>query len=199
MFLQEIERIHIALDEDGVVTTRESTSNIEPYVEPVIETTPGPRDTGWPYLILVLILLLYLLISWYRRRMKKKQRERAEQAELERLASLKNRIATKKFGTQDCPQSFDIEAQQKNAVNNPQECTPNAATKSNRESKHLLESSKSESDSSSFEIIKCGTEDDWQHTCAICYEQFNMEDDIGYSKNEKCCHYFHFKIVSCHG
>ena len=93
MFLLEIERIQIAADKDGVVTTREITSNIEPYVEPVLET--GPRDTGWPYLILVLILLLYLLISWYKRRMKKKQRERAAQAELERLASLKNRIAIK--------------------------------------------------------------------------------------------------------
>lgn len=51
MFLLEIERILIAADKDDVVTTRETTSNIEPYVEPVEER--APRNTGWGYLILV--------------------------------------------------------------------------------------------------------------------------------------------------
>ena len=104
-----------------------------------------------------------------------------------------------KFGTQDCPKSlFDVEAQEKKIINNPQECNPKEAT----EGKGLRINSlvrklqnENESDISTFEVIKCGTEDDWQHTCAICYEQFNIEDDLGYSQNEKCCHYFHLNCI----
>lgn len=106
-----------------------------------------------------------------------------------------SKLIFQKFGTQDCPQSLDVEAQQKKTVNNPQECIPNAVMTNKGELNCLSESSKSESDNSSFESIKCGTEDDWQHTCAICYEQFNIEDDIGCSKNEMCCHYFHFNCI----
>lgn len=40
-----------------------------------------------------------------------------------------------------------------------------------------------------------GVEDDWKHTCVICYEQFNLEDDIASSRNDICCHYFHLNCI----
>lgn len=99
----------------------------------------------------------------------------------------------------------DIEAQIQCTTDNPQECISQNKPKEFGKLQMTKEeysdsdaegtSDQKNEDGGTIETISISIEDDWKHTCAICYEQFNQEDDIASSVNDSCCHYFHLNCI----
>ncbi|GFH55144.1 hypothetical protein CTEN210_11620 [Chaetoceros tenuissimus] len=197
----------LTIDENTTINTyMPSKIDGPPEIEP--KDISGKKlkwETVFAYFMLALFLLLYLLSKWLDSRTKRKHAKEAKERLKKRIEYVKNHM-TIEFSKQNLDsslKSFDIEAQLECTIDNPQE----AMSQSNRQqldkihmtqeenSDTNITSNEKKEDSGTIEAMSIGIEDDWKHTCAICYEQFNLDDDIASSINDICCHYFHLNCI----
>ena len=95
---------------------------------------------------------------------------------------------------------MDIEALQESSTISPSQDYDSRAVSEEllQEQQHIKVDRKEDMErdaDSTIATISIGSEDDWQHSCAICYEHFIDEDDIASSTNDSCIHYYHVDCI----